>query len=303
MTYNLCAYNHWSQCLRITENDLELIVTLDAGPRIIRFGFRGGQNEFQEYPDQALLRNDGKYHSYGGHRLWVAPETEGWTNCPDNNPVEWSDENGALTFTAPCETSTKLQKQITISFDEHRSRIRILHTISNCGEKEISLAPWAISVMAPGGIAIMPQEPFVPHPQRVLPVRPLALWSYTNMQDSRWMWGSRYITLRQNPNISTPQKCGARISQGWTAYYNDGHLFIKFFHCFADATYPDFGCNAEVFTNEKMLEVESLGPLIELKPYCSITHEEQWLLLKDIPTFSTEDELDALLKSIRDKLM
>ena len=32
----------------------------------------------------------------------------------------------------------------------------------------------------------------------------------------------------------------------------------------AAATYPDLGCNFETFTNEEILEIESLGPLVTL---------------------------------------
>lgn len=302
MIHTLCSYSGWEHCIRIANNEIELIVTLDVGPRVLRFGFIGDRNEFQEYPEQVALRNDGKYHSYGGHRLWTAPETEGWTNHPDNNPVQWEENHGAITFTVPPDPRTKLQKSITISVESTRNCVHLLHTITNVGEYECVLAPWAISVMAPGGRAIIPQEPFIPHPQRVLPVRPLVLWSYTDMQDRRWTWGTRYIQLQQDSTVHAPQKFGARISQGWAAYINNGHLFLKRFPCYADAQYPDFGCNAEFFTNHCMLEVESLGPLVTLKPHMSVTHPETWYLWKNIDLGVTEIDIEQELSTILQKL-
>ncbi|MCX7984167.1 MAG: DUF4380 domain-containing protein [Bacteroidetes bacterium] len=298
MVHTLCSYNQWDHCLRLANTEIELIITLDVGPRIIRFGFIEDRNEFQEYPEHVALRNDGNYHSYGGHRLWVAPEVEGWTNHPDNNPVSWTLDANLLTCTAQPETRTKLQKSITLSIDSTRNRVQVIHTITNVGEYERVLAPWAITVMAPGGRAIIPQEPFIPHPQRVLPVRPLVLWSYTDMQDKRWTWGSRFIQLRQDTTLHAPQKVGARISQGWAAYYNNGHLFLKLFPCFADAQYPDFGCNAELFTNHRMLEVESLGPLVALKPQATVSHTETWYLWKDVVLGTTDTEIEATFANI-----
>ncbi len=296
MEYKLSAYGMWERCCYITNGIIELIVTLEVGPRIIRFGFINQRNEFHEYIDQVALKNDGKYHSYGGHRIWVAPETDGWTNHPDNNPVEMSLTNNTLHFTASPEAGTQLQKQLSIQINPIKPQVSLFHTIVNKGTQPTVLSPWAISVMAPGGRAIFPQEPFIPHPHKVLPARPLVLWHYTNMQDDRWIWGNRFIQLKQDSSKTTPQKCGALISQGWLAYFNNDHLFIKKFPCYSDAQYPDFGCNAEIFTNAKMLELESLGPIVTLQPNSYIVHKEQWYLVNNIavPENELEIEIDFL---------
>jgi hypothetical protein len=39
-------YRGWPNCYRITNGEVELIVTTDVGPRIIRYSFVGGQNMF-----------------------------------------------------------------------------------------------------------------------------------------------------------------------------------------------------------------------------------------------------------------
>ena len=36
------AYAGWPNCYRITNGEVELIVTTDVGPRVIRYGFVGG---------------------------------------------------------------------------------------------------------------------------------------------------------------------------------------------------------------------------------------------------------------------
>ena len=45
-------YKGWKNCYRVTNGEIELIVTSDVGPRVIRFGFVGGQNLFKEFPDE-----------------------------------------------------------------------------------------------------------------------------------------------------------------------------------------------------------------------------------------------------------
>jgi hypothetical protein len=298
MPHSLISYASWQKCLRFYNNEIELFVILDIGPRIIRFGFIDGANEFVEYPDQPSMRNDGKYHSYGGHRLWAAPETEGWTNHPDNSPVEWKEENNGLVCTAPIEHGTKLQKQIMISLDEQQNHVRVVHRITNCSDKPINLSPWSISVMAPGGRAIIPQEKFIAHSERVLPIRSLVMWGYTQMLDPRWTWGNKFIQLRQDVNSQAPQKVGTFISEGWAAYLNQDRIFVKQFPAFPDQTYPDYGSNAEIFTNQRMLEVESLGPLVSVEPHQSVTHQEDWFLYRGIDFGESEEELAQVLKSL-----
>jgi hypothetical protein len=50
-------YKGWPNCWRVTNGEVELIVTGDVGPRIMRYGFLGGQNLFKEFPDQLAKRN------------------------------------------------------------------------------------------------------------------------------------------------------------------------------------------------------------------------------------------------------
>ena len=44
-------YNGWPNCIRLYNDEIELIVTTDIGPRIIRFGFINKQNFFYLAPD------------------------------------------------------------------------------------------------------------------------------------------------------------------------------------------------------------------------------------------------------------
>ena len=118
------------------------------------------------------------------------------------------------------------------------------------------------------------------------------MWSYTDLADSRWVFGTEYIQLNQ---LSEPtgrfkeQMCGIYNPAGWGAYYRDGHLFVKRAPVIAGARYPDFGCNFEVFTNPDFLELETLGPFQELGPKESIVHSERWWLSSNVPNGAGDD--------------
>jgi len=82
---------------------------------------------------------------------------------------------------------------------------------------------------------------------------------------------------------------------GWGAYYRHGDLFVKRTPVIAGARYPDFGCNFEVFTNPDFLELETLGPLEELRPKESIVHSERWLLFSNVGDGTSDDWIRSVI--------
>ncbi len=50
VTMEKVKYGGWDNCVRLSNGEIELIVTTDVGPRVIRCGFIKGQNLFHEFP-------------------------------------------------------------------------------------------------------------------------------------------------------------------------------------------------------------------------------------------------------------
>ncbi len=299
LNVEVIPYGGWERCLRIRNRRIEAVITSEVGPRVIRFGFIGGLNEFVEYPEQMGLSGGEAYRSYGGHRLWVAPEDRIRTYAPDNGAVEWRVEGEALRVTAPTERMTGLRKEIEFWIDPEIDTMHLIHRIRNCGSTSVEIAAWALSVMAPGGKVLIPQEPFIPHPDALLPSRPIVLWSYTDMTDPRWIWGKELIQLSQDPASARPQKIGLLNKRGWLAYANGERLFLKTHATKVDAAYPDYGSSAEVFTNARMLELETLSPLTLLVPGAVLEHEEHWFLYGGVRLGGDEAAVMRSLSAIR----
>lgn len=278
------AYGGWPHCLRISEGPLELIVTRDVGPRVIRFGFEGGPNVFHEFPEQRGKMSGPSWLSFGGHRLWHAPEVFPRTYAPDFDPVTHQWHDGKLTLTTEPEAATGLSKSIEVSLSGGRVTLR--HALMNHNVWAVEAAPWCLSVMAGGGTALVPQEDYYPHPDVLSPARPLVLWHFTKMNDPRFQWGERFIRLHEDSKVPGKQKFGVLNRQGWAGYYNQRHLFLKTVAFDQGARYADYGCNCEIYTEAGFLEVETLGPLTKLEPGASVVHEEQWQLWRglDLPT-------------------
>jgi hypothetical protein len=295
MNAEVVPFAGWEMCLRLANSEIEIIATAQVGPRIIRLGFVGGKNEFATYPEQCGLTGGDMWRSYGGHRLWHAPEVHPRTIVPDNHPISWWQDGDWLVLQAPTEAPTGIRKEIRVRLDADRNHLQALHKLTNFGLWTVAMAPWALSVMAPGGRLIAPQEPFQSHSSYLLPVRPLVLWGYTDMSDPRFQWGRRFIQMSQDPAATSPQKFGMRNTLGWAAYQNQDRVFLKRFPYDPCATYADLGCNAEFFTNKRMLELETLGPMVALEPGCSVTHREDWYLHRGVDLGASNDSMEAAL--------
>ena len=274
------SYGGWDNCLRLSDGEVELVVTLDVGPRVIRVGKVGGQNLFKEFDDQIGQTTGPEWLAFGGHRFWHAPEVFPRTYAPDFETVDYQWEYQVLKLCPKTEPENKIQKEIEIALRD--GSIHITHRLINRNPWSVELAPWCLSVMAAGGRALIPQEDFIPHPDVLIPARPLVLWHFTRMNDPRFTWGDRLIQLREDAQYNSKQKFGIRNTLGWAAYELGNDLFIKSASLLSEATYPDMGCNFEFFTMPGFLEMESLGPLVKLEPNAATEHEEMWWIIPNV---------------------
>ena len=286
-------YKGWAHCYRVTNGEVELIVTGDVGPRIIRFGFVGGQNLFKEYTEQLGKSGEEKFQPRGGDRVWKAPEDPIATWAPDNAAVEIQLTPSGVIAREPVEELTRLQKEIEVSLAPSGTTVRVTHRITNRSLLPVEFSPWALTMMAPGGIAVSGFPPRGRHPINLEATNPLVMWAYTNLADPRWKFTKKYLTLRQDPNNKEAQKLGLFNVDTWAAYLLNGEAFVKRSRADAAKVYPDFGSSFETFTNNEFLEVETLGPLTKLQPGQTAELIETWGLFRDVRLAEISDaELD-----------
>ncbi len=281
----------WKDCIELKSGDFKLIVTTEIGPRVIG-GFVGdSENLFCVVPDTAGKSGGDEWNLYGGHRLWHSPEMMPRSYALDNSPIEVSETGEGVTFSGGIEDTTGIYKSISIKALP-KGKFQITHKLRNENMWDVELAAWALTVMAPGGTAVVPQ------PQgdydALLPNRYLTVWPYTNMADPRLTWGDEYILLKQQPGNERKCKFGINCEDGWLAYVNNNVALVKSFNHLIDAAYPDNGCSIECFTNEFMLEIETLSPLYQLAPNKEIVHVETWSTIANTGEVNTEEDAAKL---------
>lgn len=233
----------------------------------------------------------------GGHRLWIGPEDRIKSYAPDNGPVHVSLEGDRLIATEPVEPLTGIEKQITVKMASSGTAVEVIHRLRNAGKDPYNLAPWALTMMAQGGVAIWGFPPRGTHPEDLAPTNPLVMWAFSNLSDPRWTFLRKYLLLRQDPQDAVPTKLGSFNRHTWGAYLLKGDLFIKQYRAIGDPPwYPDYGCSFETFTNADFLEMETLGPVEKLNPGDSLTHVERWTLHKNVHVAQwTDAELDRVI--------
>lgn len=294
------AYRGWTNCYRVSNGEVELIVTGDVGPRIIRFGFVGGQNLFKEFADQLGKTREEKFQLRGGDRVWKAPEDPVATWAPDNVPVEITPTAAGLVARAPIEPLTNLQKEIEVSMGPAGTSVTVSHRITNHSLFALEFAPWVLTMMAPGGTEITGFPPRGTHPANLEATNPLVMWAYTNLADKRLIFTKKYLLLRQDPAVSEAQKVGLFNRDTWAAYLLNGEAFVKRASADPAKPYTDFGCSFETFTNNEFLEIETLGPITKVEPGHTVEQVEHWSLARNVSLIQQTDEaIDSLLSQLQ----
>ena len=274
-------YRDLANCVRLTNGEIEVVVTTESGPRILAYNLVGGENVLGWHPQAVIHSALGEYRIYGGHRLWIAPEIMPETYAPDNDAIEYffDPAENSIRLVQTVEPVSQTQKEMTVKLEKTGSGVVINHKITNCGNAETELAAWALTIMRGGGTCEIPNEPFAPYGREtLLPVRTMTVWAYTDLSDSRWSFDREFIRLRVDADKPEPQKIGVLNKQGWAKYRLEDAVFTKHFDFTENASYPDMNSNTELYTAGSFVELESLAPLQKLEPGAATAHVERWQL-------------------------
>jgi hypothetical protein len=178
-------------------------------------------------------------------------------------------ENNKVTLRNRVDASG-LQKEISFCLDENR--VLLTQQLIWHGHEPIELAPWTITQVPLGGVALLPQSNIR---EGSMPTRSLAVFPYTTLTDSRLEIHDDLILVHgfADPKVF---KIGSHNPFGWVAYMLENALFVKHFPVSDFRMLPDMGSNVEVYVRDRYLELETLGELTWLNPGASVMFEETW---------------------------
>jgi len=263
-------------CSQIDNRYLTVCVSVDFGPRVLGLSYQGGENLLAVLPDAQLQAAGGlAYHLWGGHRLWVAPERPEITYLPDDQPPRIEEITNGLEVVQEVERSTGIQKSWRIRLVPERAEVVLDHRISNQGTGPIALAPWAVTMLPPGGVGLLPLPEDPQDEHGLWPNRQLVFWPYTDLESS-------HIKLNNQALLVTAEmrrgalKVGVPNPLGWIAYRHKKVLFVKKTRYLEGENYLDRGASHQIYCDPQVIELETLGPQTTLNPGQAVDHQELW---------------------------
>jgi hypothetical protein len=272
---------HGCKTVIIENEHFQVECLAEAGPRIVRLIPEWmGENLFAETPDIRKITSRGEFQFFGGHRLSIAPETASQSYAPDNNGLIVEERTNGVRLRGAADSLTGIRKTMSIQLSSAGSFVLVKHALENTGNEPVKLSPWAITMMRPGGVGILPQQTKLLDTEGMQPNRNLVMWPYSRWSDRRLRLGEEFVAIK----AGAPRdglKVGYFNPSGWLGYLFDDVFFVKRFGVRGDEEYPDLGCNSEAFSNHRMVELQSLGPVTELAPNKSVVHTETWEVYRE----------------------
>lgn len=275
MEYEIRQTDSWGKVLWLTNEQMEVGVALEFGIRIVHLSCLGMENLYYVQPDDCSDGfTNGDWKLRGGHRLWMAPESEE-SYCPDNTPIHYTlEENGVLLWQDP-DARLHIGKRLRLTFLPDGG-LELEHTIENLSENTVIGASWGVNTLDGGGVATIQ---FSASKGGYNPKRVVSLWSDTNLHDERVRFDRNSITATHLP-MSEYFKIGVYSNPGQAVLHNKGQEMTITFDALPYTDYMDNGCNFELYLCSQFMELETLGPRTQMKPGEFATHKETWHLQK-----------------------
>lgn len=293
-------YKDYGRCLRLYNDVVEIVTTLDFGPRIVRYGFIDGVNIFNDkkelftksvgQPFKDYYGEDKFFCLYGGHRLWTSPEWYPEMYYPDNDPVAYEvfEEDGkkSVMLTPPAQEKNFIQMKIKLTLDADDSNVEVVHYVTNLGTRIKEFAIWCLSLCSKGGLEIIPMNT---NQTGYLPNGKIAVWPYTDLRMDEIYFGKKYTTIKQ-PDVNR-LKLGFHLKDGTVYYVLEDSVFVKnYYPNYETGVYPDGGVSYETYSCANFTEIETLGELKRVAPNETVSHTERWSLCKKPCDFERKDD-------------
>lgn len=225
----------------------------------------------------------------GGARTWLAPQERwrtdgtGWPPPPrlDFGPWTVHEAGGRIVASSPAESDARwncagMRIERSVALAASGARLDVVHTLVNASDRHQAWAPWSnVQVRATPGAA-----------WAYFPVR-----AGGQYQPNGFMWygtpGEAATQGRPHPGLGIAAlqyqhqegKLGADADRGWICTVEDGWAFARTWGIPPKARFTENGNTLAIYTcgTQRLMEVESMGPLAELPPGAQTAFHETWL--------------------------
>lgn len=275
--------------VELTTSAIRLVAVHGFGPRFAWLGRPGGDNLllWDDVAKPRYVRSaPGKdWKLRGGHRLWVqggtaADESES-TYRNDDAPGTCEVRSDGFTVASAHDPETRLRRSISVRILGD-TRLEVIHEIANEGDMLAGVGAWELTCTVPG-----------PATRYVVPLGDGGEWDTTTLTVFRCWAGhgtrsfrEEQFELTDDAYVLTPRgretKRMVRAPRGVIAMVDPARRFTFAIRAGfePDAAYPG-GANIATYVGPDnfMVEMETMGPFVTLKPGRSVQHRQEWHLL------------------------
>lgn len=264
----------YTQCIELKNDHARVVLCPEAGGRVLEYAWNGATGLYQAPAPKAGGRREpagrfdvGPEFTLPRHpALWSGP----WTGAR-LGPL-------AARMTSVKDKATGLQLVRTFTLDPATSHLTCTQTMTNVGERLVSTCHWSRTMSSGNGIVLIPLTSPSRFPKSYLMYGPGPVMEYQPVDPN--------IRIRDGflEIVGAPArpKLGFDSAAGWFCYLTRNDLlFVKRFPVYPDRPYNEVaGLTVSIwYFEDKMCELEPIGPAENLAPGQSASFTEQWWLL------------------------
>lgn len=281
----------FGNCVQINYETMEILVTLDYGPRIISVRNNNGINPIYNEIDPTLEKNH-------GHKMRITLDKSTNGIYCDNSPVRYSPMAEGVRFVQTITEPVQLEVIMDVYFSEDGD-LTVEHSVFNKSKEEVKLSIYTETPFISDGFVFIPQGTVIT-PER--PSRIITLWDECKWSDSRLFIGDRYVTVHSDNNTGdVPRlKIGVNDTEGIVGFIGKKANFIKKYTHNRNALYPFYNCSAFATENNGYLSIQMTSPFYLIEPDEAARHIEVWKLTDNtFPCeYNNEDNIESHVQSM-----
>ena len=279
------TFRKWTDCYRISNNIVSLIINASAGGRIMSFERNGINIIYEDSSQDGLLLGDymGERFDPDGGRFDYGQEEKTRHLHAQTYMGPWEGKilnELSLQITSLPDTNLGILSSRTFTLDPNTAHLKVIQTMKNISEFQTSYFFWGRTLVKLGGLLFMPLNPK----------------SNIQGQWGRYIWGDPVVygndqddngvEVRENiftldPELAASEKYGNDSQAGWMAYAFNSLLFVKKYGYFKGNVYTEhYGQTNVFYTNRKTFaEMEPISPTAILNPGEEYSYSEDWYLI------------------------
>lgn len=275
------------RCLYITNESIELLVTIEYGPEIIGF---------QKKSERCLFFGGKDGCEPQGHRMWLVSEHEQNYDC-NRTPVIYTPLEDGVHFVQSANTTLPIELGLDIMITSDSADIMVIHSLTNKSNESVKLSIHTETKFNPDGFIFVPQSNVR---TENAPGRILTLWPDCKWGDSRLFLGNQYVTVTHQSGLKSKLKIGSNNTAGWSGYISDKNAFIKRYIHNRNALYPFYGSSTYAYSESEYLSIQTASPFYIVAPNETARHVENWTLPCSVTPCDPKSDLsiDNFINSI-----